>query len=83
MDPTAGLPYTVEKEMATHSNIPAWIIPWTEEPGGLQSFGLLRVASDLVTRQQQLDSSLLLFLKQCKRKKKYKILTHLFYITDP
>ena len=28
-----------EKEMATHSSIPAWRIPWTEEPGGLQSMG--------------------------------------------
>ena len=27
----------LEKEMATHSSIPAWEIPWTEEPGGLQS----------------------------------------------
>ena len=27
----------LEKEMATHSNILAWRIPWTEEPGGLQS----------------------------------------------
>ena len=27
----------LEKEMATHSNIFAWEIPWTEEPGGLQS----------------------------------------------
>ena len=27
----------LEKEMATHSSIPAWGIPWTEEPGGLQS----------------------------------------------
>ena len=27
------------KEMATHSNILAWEIPWTEEPGGLQSMG--------------------------------------------
>ena len=31
------------KEMASHSNIPAWEIPWTEEPGGLQSMGLQRV----------------------------------------
>ena len=30
----------LEKEMATHSNILAWKIPWTEEPGGLQSTGL-------------------------------------------
>ena len=29
----------LEKEMATHSSILAWIIPWTEEPGGLQSMG--------------------------------------------
>ena len=28
-----------EKEMATHSSVPAWEIPWTEEPGGLQSMG--------------------------------------------
>ena len=30
----------LEKEMATHSNILAWRIPWTEEPEGLQSMGL-------------------------------------------
>ena len=29
----------LEKEMATHSNIPAWKIPWTEETGGPQSVG--------------------------------------------
>ena len=29
----------LEKKMATHSNILAWRIPWTEEPGGLQSMG--------------------------------------------
>ena len=29
----------LEKEMATHSGILAWRIPWTEEPGGLQSMG--------------------------------------------
>ena len=33
----------LEKEMATHSRIPAWRIPWTEEPGGLQSMRSLRV----------------------------------------
>ena len=31
------------KGMATHSSILAWRIPWTEEPGGLQSMGLQRV----------------------------------------
>ena len=33
----------LEKEMATHSSILAWRIPWTEEPGWLQSMGSLRV----------------------------------------
>ena len=33
----------LEKEMATHSNILAWEIPWTEEPGGLQSMWSQRV----------------------------------------
>ena len=33
----------LEKEMATHSSILAWKIPWTEEPGGLQSMRLQRV----------------------------------------
>ena len=31
---------TLEKEMAIHSSVLAWEIPWTEEPGGLQSTGL-------------------------------------------
>ena len=39
--------------MAAHSNIPAWRIPWTEEPGGLQSMGLPRFGHDLVTKQQK------------------------------
>ena len=36
----------LEKEMATHSSILAWRIPWTGEPGGLQSMGLQRVRQD-------------------------------------
>ena len=36
----------LEKEMATHSNTLAWKIPWTEEPGRLQSMGLQRVRHD-------------------------------------
>ena len=35
--------------MATHSSTLAWRIPWTEEPGGLQSMGSQRVRHDLVT----------------------------------
>ena len=36
----------LEKEMATHSSILAWKIPWTEEPGRLQSMGLQTVGHD-------------------------------------
>ena len=36
----------LEKEMATHSSTIAWKIPWTEEPGRLQSMGLQRVGHD-------------------------------------
>ena len=36
----------LEKEMATHSSILAWRIPWTEQPGGLQSTGSQRVGHD-------------------------------------
>ena len=36
----------LEEEMATHSNILAWRIPWTEEPDGLQSMGSQRVGCD-------------------------------------
>ena len=36
----------LEKEMATHSRILAWGIPWTDEPGGLQSMLLQRVGHD-------------------------------------
>ena len=39
----------LEKEMASHSSILAWKIPWTEEPGGLQSKGLQRVGCNLAT----------------------------------
>ena len=35
-----GLENSLEKEMASHSSILAWEIPWTKEPGGLQSMGL-------------------------------------------
>ena len=36
----------LEEGMTAHSNIPPWRIPWTEEPGGLQSIGLQRVVHD-------------------------------------
>ena len=37
----------LEKEMATHSSILAWKIPWTEEPGGLQPMGLQKSQTGL------------------------------------
>ena len=40
---------SLEKGIATHSSILAWRIPWTEEPGGLQSVGLQRVRQDWMT----------------------------------
>ena len=38
----------LEKRMATHSSILAWRMPWTEEPGGLQSMGLQKVRHESV-----------------------------------
>ena len=43
----------VEKETATHSSILAWGIPWTEEPGRLQSMELQIVRHNLMIKQQQ------------------------------
>ena len=40
---------TLEKKLATHSSILAWRIPWTEEPGGLQSLGSQRDTTELLT----------------------------------
>ena len=52
-----GQKYPLEKEMETHSNILAWEIPWTEEPGGLQSTGSQRVGHDLVKQHQHVLTS--------------------------
>ena len=46
LDSVPGLSWPLEKGMATHFSILAWRIPWTEEPGGLQSMGLQRVEQD-------------------------------------
>ena len=43
---TLGQENSLEEGMATHSSIPAWRIPWTEEPGSLQSIGLQGVRCD-------------------------------------
>ena len=42
-----GREVPLEKEMATHSSILAWKIPWTEEPGWLQSMGLQSVGKGM------------------------------------
>ena len=44
--PSLGQEGPLEREMATRSSILAWRIPWTEEPGGLQSMGSQRVGYD-------------------------------------
>ena len=54
--------FFAEKAMAPHSSTLAWKIPWMEEPGRLQSMGLLRVGHDWVT-------SLSLFTFMCWRRK--------------
>ena len=39
----------LEKEMATHSSVLAWEVPWTEQPGGLQSMGWAQLSKELDT----------------------------------
>ena len=50
----------MEKEMAIHSSILAWRIPWTEEPGGLQSTGSQRVGHNWVTNREYIKGVLVL-----------------------
>ena len=47
--PSPGQEDPLETEVATHSSVLAWRIPWSEEPGGLQLMGLQRVRRDRVT----------------------------------
>ena len=49
--PSLGREDSLEKEMASHSSILAWKIPWTEKPGRLQSIVWQRVGHNLVTKQ--------------------------------
>ena len=44
--PSLGREDPLEEGIATHSRILAWRIPWTEEPGGLQSMGSQRIGRD-------------------------------------
>ena len=47
----------LEEEMATHSSILAWRIPWTEEPGGLQSMGSQRDTTEHDVHAPEMGSS--------------------------
>ena len=61
--------FILEKEMATHSSILAWRIPWTEEPGGLQSLGLQK--NQICLRDSTTTKNQLYFNKKrkCPRSK--------------
>ena len=56
----------LEEEMVTHSSVLAWEIPWTEEPGGLQSMRSQRVRHNSAVKQQQQTS---LHSSGCYRKR--------------
>ena len=45
----------LEEEMATHSSVPAWEIPWTEELGGLQSMGVAKSRTGWVSEYRHQD----------------------------
>ena len=55
---------SLEKEMETHSSILTQRIPWTEEPGGLQSMGSQRVRHNLAAKQQKQNTSDLMWEKK-------------------
>ena len=54
----------LEEEMTTHSSILAWKIPWTEEPGGLESLGSQRVRHDWATKQILYEDLIIAFVVQ-------------------
>ena len=58
----------LEKEMATHSSILAWRIPWTEEPGGLQSVGSQSLAGYSPCSRKKLDTTEQLARKRGQRR---------------
>ena len=58
--PSLGWEDLLEKGMAIQSNVLAWEIPWTEEPGGLQAMELQRVGHNLATKMH--TTHLIIFL---------------------
>ena len=81
--PSLGQEDPLKKEMATHSSILAWKIPWTEEPGGQQSMGLWRVRH-VATKEQWFIYCSLFFIPMsffCSRipfKTPHHICSHVF-----
>ena len=65
--PSLGQEDPLEEEMAIHFIILAWKIPWTEEPGGLQSMVSQRVRQDWATEQQAVSSMGSGMMKQMKQ----------------
>ena len=83
-----GLGRPLEKEMATHSSILAWEIPWRAEPGGLQSMGLQNVRYDsvLMYTHTEITLSAIFFLERKKCRKHISLrhgLEGLFPISSP
>ena len=76
--PSLGREDPLEKEMATHSSILAWRIPWTEEPGGLQSMGSQSVRYHLATKQPPPNILMTLSLMLYEHLKKIFPLTWVF-----
>ena len=64
MDPWVGK-IPIEKEMAIHSSMLVWEIPWTEELGQLQSMGLQRVRHNLVTGHRYMYKDTYIYVCVC------------------
>ena len=61
----------LENAVTVHSSTLAWRIPWTEEPGGLQSMGSQRVKHDLATKKQHITKGLLVYYLKVVAPKEY------------
>ena len=62
MQETLGQEDPLEEDMATHSSVPAWRIPWTEEPGRLQSMGSQRVEHNWKDLHTQMSTNIPIFI---------------------
>ena len=68
----------LEEEMATHSRILAWEIPWTQDPGGLPPLGSQKCRTGLATKQQHMTQQLATGLNQTQNTTSYFILFFAF-----